>query len=93
MPGSALSPPASLIPMCERDLLLGRTSTQPRRDPRPKTGSMNAVVSRVSARVSVGVDVRFDQSGAPRFRSCCLAAPSASRSAHTREGSRWQQEP
>jgi len=47
---------------------------------------MNAMVSRVSARVLLRVDVRFDQSGAPRSRSCCLVAPSASRSAHTQEG-------
>ena len=34
------------------------------------------------------VERPFDRSSAPRFRSCCLRAPSAFRSAHTPEGNK-----
>ena len=37
--------------------------------------------------------IRSTSSSAPRFRSCCLRAPSAIRSAPTRREQRWPQEP
>src|SRR5215208_4801080 len=41
-----------------------------------------------SATLGVRVERLFDQSSAPRFRSRCLRAPSASRSAHIPEGTK-----